>query len=177
MNLYNHDYINIDGNWIHRTAIVHDNVKLGKGNIIGAYSVIGSNGEIRKPDDFNGTIKDFQESFEGSVWIGDDNVISELVTIQRPKEKEATYIGHRNILMAHSHIGHNAYIGNGTEICSGAVIGGYAIIKNGAKIKLNATIRNRVIVGINSIVGFASAVAKAVKDNVIVYGNPAREKE
>lgn len=176
--LYNDDYINIDGNYIHKTAIVHSNVKIGKGNIIGAYTVIGSNGEIRLPKDFEGSNIDFQKSFKGMVRIGDNNVISELVTIQRPYvEGEATYIGSNNIIMAHSHIGHNAFIGNGCEICSGSVIGGYAMIKDGAMIKLNATIRNRVVVGLKALVGFASAVAKDVADGIIVYGNPAKQNK
>lgn len=175
--LYNYDYINLDGNWIHKTAIVHDNVKLGKGNIIGAFTVIGSNGEMRKPDDFQGTIREFQEAFNGKVWIGDDNVISEHVTIQRPYLKETTHIGHRNIIMAHSHIGHNAYIGNGCEVCTGTTIGGYAIIKDNVKLKLDVTIRNRVAVNNGALVGAKSNVTKEVKSGAVVYGNPAREKK
>ena len=63
---YEYEYINLDGNYIHRTAIVYPNVILGKGNWIGAYSVIGSNGEIRGVD---------QKEFKGTVTIGDNNVI------------------------------------------------------------------------------------------------------
>ena len=48
--IYNSEIINTDGNFIHRTAIIYPNAKLGKGNHIGAYTVIGSNGEIRGKD-------------------------------------------------------------------------------------------------------------------------------
>lgn len=164
---YNEQWINIDGNYIHRTAIIHDCVKLGKGNTIGAYSVIGGNGEIRG-------VK--QGDFEGIVEIGNDNVISELVTIQRPFAKTKTIIGNNNLIMAHSHIGHDASIGNNTEICSGVIVGGYAVIKTGAKIKLGSTIRNRKIVGENSLVGLGSAVVTDVKDESVVMGNPAKQK-
>ena len=70
-------------NKIHPTAIIAKNVTLGVGNVIGAYTVIGSNGEIRGAKDFQGTIV-----------IGDYNVIREHVTIQRPYAKNReTVIG------------------------------------------------------------------------------------
>lgn len=164
--LYNEDWINIDGNNIHKTAIVHPNVKLGIGNTIGAFCVIGGNGEIRD-------VK--QNDFKGSVCIGNNNVISEFVSIQRPATKTVTKIGHDNIIMAHSHIGHNAEIQSKTEICSGVIVGGYVQIKNFAKIKLGSVIRNRVIIGERSIVGMGAIVIKDVKDESVVTGNPAKE--
>lgn len=166
--LYNSDWINIDGNSIHKTAIVHPNVKLGKGNVIGAYCVIGGNGEIRgkNPDEFRGT-----------VHIGNFNTISEHVTIQRPFEKgRSTIVGNDNLIMAHAHIGHDAYIGNGCEICTSSVIGGYVTVYDGAKIKLHCVIRNRLIIGSESVVGMGSVVTKNVPHFAVVYGNPAREK-
>ena len=153
-------------NDIHPTAIIYDCVDIGKGNKIGAYAVIGSNGEIRNCKEFN-----------GRVVIGDGNVISEHVTIQRPSaEDAATYIGSRNLIMAHSHIGHDAIIGNDTEICTTSVIGGYAIVKDGAKVKLHCVVRNRITVGVGAIVGMGSVVTKDVADGAVVYGNPAKQK-
>lgn len=166
--LYNSDWINIDGNSIHRTAIVHPNVKLGTGNTIGAYCVIGGNGEIRG-------VK--QDEFRGTVHIGDNNVISEHVTIQRPFEKgKSTIIGDDNLIMAHAHIGHDAYIGNGCEICTSSVIGGYATIYDKAKIKLGCIVRNRLIVGSESVIGMGSVVVRDVPHFSVVYGNPASIK-
>lgn len=166
MSFYNLDWINIDGNYIHKTAIIFSNVILGKGNWIGAYTVIGSNGEMRGKS---------QKGFRGMVIIGDNNVISEHVTIQRPFEHDQrTIIGSNNIIMAHSHIGHDANIGDDTEICTSTVIGGYATVENKAKIKLNCTIRNRIKVGEGSIVGMCSAVIKDVEPFTTVVGVPAK---
>ena len=139
---HNEDFINIDGNYIHRTAIIHDNVLLGVGNWIGAYTVIGSNGEIRGVN---------QKDFKGRVVIGDNNVISEHVTIQRPFHGSyITQICNNNIIMAHSHIGHDVFIGSNCEICTGVIIGVYCTIHSNVKIKLGATIRNRLVVEENS---------------------------
>jgi UDP-N-acetylglucosamine acyltransferase len=164
---YTNSYINIDGNNIHYTAIIYENVILGKGNRIGPYCVIGGNGEIRGADPNN---------FRGKIIIGDNNIISEHVTIQVPYEDgKITQVGDNNIIMAHSHIGHDAQIGNNTEICTSTVLGGYCKIEDGCKIKLKSVIRNRIIVGSNSIVGMGSVVTKNVNPNSVVYGNPAKE--
>ena len=162
--IYNPFYRFSDTNQIHATAIIFDNVRMGENNIIGPYSVIGGNGEIR------GCYK-----FEGEVLIGSDNVISEHVTIQRPQTKgSSTKIGNGNIIMAHSHIGHNAEISNNCEISTGSIIGGYAKILNGVKLKLGALIRNRITVGRDSIIGMGAVVVKTVPDNSVLVGNPAR---
>lgn len=164
---YEYEYINLDGNYIHRTAIVYPNVILGKGNWIGAYSVIGSNGEIRGKD---------QKEFKGNVSIGDNNVISEHVTIQRPFDFRTTYIGNNNIIMAHAHIGHDVKVLDNCEICTGVIIGGYTVVESGVKIKLGATLRNRLKIGSKSLIGLGSVVVKDVGKGSTVYGNPAKPK-
>jgi UDP-N-acetylglucosamine acyltransferase len=157
-------YYRYEGNDIHHTAIIYPNVIMGKGNKIGPYCVIGSNGEIRGCDDFY-----------GNVIIGDNNIISEFVSIQRPKDEgKSTKIGDNNIIMAHSHIGHDAEIGNDCEISTHSVVGGYVKIGNNTKIKLNTTIRNRKTIGDNTIVGMGSVVVKDIGDNMIIVGNPAK---
>ena len=156
-------------NIIHPTAIVYDNVELGKNNVIGPYTVIGSNGEMRG-------VK--QEDFKGRVVIGSNNVISEHVTIQRPfLTNRLTEIGSNNIIMAHSHIGHDATIGSNTEICTGVIIGGYAEVADYVKLKLGVIVRNRCKVGKGSLIGMGGIVTKNIEEGKVCYGNPAKEKQ
>jgi acyl-[acyl carrier protein]--UDP-N-acetylglucosamine O-acyltransferase len=165
-NIYNSDfYDDGNGNKIHNTAIVNNNVTLGRGNIIGAYCVIGSNGEVRG---FS------QDEFKGRVVIGNNNIISELVTIQSPKDADAvTLIGDRNRITAHSHIGHDVQVGNDTEITF-SILGGYSVIGDRVKIKMDCTIRNRVKIGAGALIGQGANVVKDVPAEMCAYGNPAK---
>ncbi len=151
-------------NEIHHTAVIYPNVRMGKNNKIGAYSVIGSDGEIRN-----------SKKFEGCVEIGDGNVISEHVTIQRPRDKSKfTAVGDNNIIMAHSHIGHDAKVCSNCEISTGTIIGGYALIKDGAKLKIGVTVRNRITIEKDVVVGMGAVVVKDTPKGSIVVGNPAK---
>ena len=60
-------------NDIHPTAIIYEGVKIGMGNKIGAYTVIGSPGESRSVF-----------PLVSNVLIGNHNVITEHVTIHSP---------------------------------------------------------------------------------------------
>lgn len=165
MNIYYDEFINIDGNEIHNTAIINDNVKLGRGNRIGAYCVIGTSGKIRETD---------PETFKGEVIIGHDNDIGEMTIVSTPvKKDEKTVIGDDNFIMPRVSIGHNTRIGNNCEICTGALIGGYAVIKDRVKIKMGAIIRNRITLNSDVIIGMGSVVINDIKKGR-VWGNPAK---
>jgi len=155
-----------ESNNIHPTAIIYDNVVMGKNNTIRAGAIIGGDGEIRGLA---------SHEFHGSVIIGDGNSINEYVTIHRPASAAAsTIIGDNNIIMAHSHIGHDAQVGSNCEIASGSIIGGHAEIGDGAKIKLGVTIRNRKKIGAGALVGLGAVVVADVAKDDIVVGNPAK---
>lgn len=164
-NMYDPNFKHHKTNDIHRTAIIHENVTMGKYNKIGPYTIIGSDGEVRGEGDF-----------EGSVVIGDNNRISELVTIQRPKEKGAkTIIGNDNLIMVHSHISHDVVIGNYCEVCGGSILLGFVTVKDYVKIKVGCYIRNRKTIGKGAIIGMGSVVVKDVPEGTTVVGVPAKK--
>lgn len=152
-------------NNVHRTAIIHPNVKLGKGNTIGAYCVIGAEGFIRGNPKYNGT-----------VTIGDNNKFGSHCTVMVGPEGE-TEIGSDNLIMNYSNIGHNAYIGSYCEIGVNAVLGGHCCIEDSVQLKMSVTVRNRKTIGQGSLVGMGSVVVKDIGRNEVVYGVPARVKE
>jgi len=163
--IYNMNWRFDESNKIHETAIIHDNVIMGKNNTIGAYSVIGGDGEIR----------DTEGEYKGRVIIGDNNIISELVTIQRAHDKTDTIIGNNNYIMVHSHVSHDVVIGNNVEVCGGSVLLGHCKIEDDVRIKVGGLIRNRITVGKGAVIGMGAVVVKDVESKTVMVGNPAKK--
>lgn len=88
-----------------------------------------------------------------------------------------TCVGHRSVILAHAHVGHDAIIGSDVLIATGAIIGGHARVEDGAKIGLGAVVLPFRTVGRGAEVGAGSVVARAVPDGEVWAGNPARRME
>ncbi len=156
--LYNTEWIEIDGNKIHKTAIIADTVKLGKGNVIYPYAVIGYRGFIRT-----------ESELTGSVTIGNNNRIGAHTFIAHD-----VTIGDANILMSYVNIGHDCIIGNTNEIGAKSILCGHVVIGNYNKIKVGVSVRNRILIGNATLIGMGSVVVKSVSNGKEVKGNPAR---
>jgi len=163
-NLYDENYINIDGNLIHRTAIIGSNVRMGTGNVVMPYAVIGEMGFIRSA-----------ESKTGKVIIGDNNQIGCHATVMAG-DKGNTRIGDDNLIMNYVNIGHNVRVGNRNEIGAKTIICGHTKIGNHNHIKTAVAIRNRLKIGHDNIIGMRSNVVEDVGTGLLVYGNPAKQQ-
>lgn len=160
--IYDVDYINTNGNYIHETAIIGENVKLGKGNIIMPYAVIGQIGFIRGV-----------KKHKGIIEIGNDNKIGCHVCIMSP-DKGKTIIWNNNLIMNLVNIAHNVWIKNNCEIGAGTIISGHVLIEHDANIKVGVVIRNRKTIGEYATIGMGAVVVKDVEPHESVIGNPAR---
>jgi UDP-N-acetylglucosamine acyltransferase len=151
-------------NIIHPTAIVHPNVILGDNNYIGAYCIIGDPAEHRKY--WGGEI--------GKVWIGDNNIITGLVTIDAGTT-DTTFIAHNCFIMKHAHIGHDCRILSNVTISCGAKIGGHSIIEQYSNIGLNAVLHQFSKIAKGCMIG-ASAFFKGESEILGKYaGVPAKK--
>lgn len=149
-------------NIVHSSAVISENVHIGKNNVIYPYAVLGAHGFIRE-----------SRQFEGKIIIGDNNQIGCHTSIM-VGVSGVTIIGDGNMIMNYVNIGHDVTIGHVNEIGVGTIIGGWTVIGNENKIKIGCTIRNRIKIGNKCIVGMGSNVVKDVPDGVKVIGNPAR---
>jgi acyl-[acyl carrier protein]--UDP-N-acetylglucosamine O-acyltransferase len=157
------DWLLFNGNKIHKTSILLENVIIGSGNIIYPYSVIG----------FPGFIRDISKKIK-SVIIGDNNHIGMHVSIMAGEEKD-TIIGDENLIMNYVNIGHDVFVGNKNEIGARTTLAGFSKIGNLNKIKLSCTLRNRKIIGNSNIIGMCSNITESFfENNLMIYGNPAK---
>lgn len=151
-------------NYIHPTAIIGYNVTLGDNNYIGAYCIIGDAAEHKK----------YWEKPKGRVIIGDNNIITGLVTIDAGTEKP-TIIGNNCFIMKHAHIGHDCQIMDYVTISCGAKIGGHSVIGEKSNIGLNAVLHQYSEISTGCMIG-ASAFFKGKSKPYTKYaGVPARE--
>lgn len=160
--IYDHNFISIDGNYIHKSVVMGENVKLGKNNVIMPFAVIGQPGFIREMDKLSGIIE-----------IGDNNWIGSYAVIMAGREG-ITSIGHDNMVMNYVNVGHNVKIGNNNEIGAKSILCGFAKLGDLNKIKVCVCIRNRISIGDNNLIGMGSVIVKSILNNKKVYGNPAK---
>lgn len=93
--------------------------------------------------------------------IGDDNVFREHVTVHRSNSlTESTVIGSGNLLMAHSHVGHNARLGDRVILANGALVGGHVTIGDRAFISGNCLLHQFVRVGALALMQGGAAISK-----------------
>lgn len=137
---------------VHPTAIIGQDVVIGPGTRIGAYAVIEDKVVLGRdnviyPQAFIGrgtTLGDrnhvhpgavlghlpqdlrFDPALETFTVIGDDNVFREHCQVHRAtKPGGATTIGHKNLLMALSHVAHDCRLGDGVVLVNQASLPGH----------------------------------------------------
>lgn len=86
-------------------------------------------------------------------------------------------IGNHNTFNSNDLIGHDTTIGDSNFLAAHVCVGSGLMVGNMNFVGLNSCLRNELSIGDGNIVGMASNVTRDLKNNMIVYGNPAKEKE
>jgi UDP-N-acetylglucosamine acyltransferase len=170
-------------NKIHPTAIISKYAKLGKGNHIGAYTIIKDNVTIGDNNyigdhciigDIGESIKFFGE-MPKQIIIGNNNRFTKQVTIDLGTEID-TVIGNNTLMLKNAHVGHDAIIEDNSRIGANALVGGHSIIKSNVILSIGAVIQPRITVPKWAYIGASSNVTK--KSNLmecyVHYGNPCK---
>ncbi|MEZ6067315.1 MAG: acyl-ACP--UDP-N-acetylglucosamine O-acyltransferase [Planctomycetaceae bacterium] len=159
-----------DDVWIGPFCVVGPEVRVGNATRLDSHVVITGNTIVGCRNRFwPGAVigaepqdKSYSDGLTGVV-IGDDNQFREGVTVNRGAEKEdgITRIGHRNLLMANSHVAHNCRIYDDAMLVNGVLLGGHVHVHDRAIISGNSAIHHFATVG---RLAFVAGCSKVVRD-------------
>ena len=145
-------------------AMVDNVTVIGEGVTIFPYAAVGG-----IPQDLK--YKKTQKCFCN---VGARTVLREFVTLNAGAEDgHATEVGSDCLLMAYSHMGHNAVIGNRVIMANSATLAGHVRIDDGAVIGGLVGVHQFVRIGKMVIVGGCSKVVKDLPPFMLADGNPA----
>jgi UDP-N-acetylglucosamine acyltransferase len=161
-----------DGNEIHPTAVIGDEVTMGTGNRILPYTVIYGPTEIGDdnvigPHTVIGTPgQDKHHPHDPStkrVVIGDRNVIREFTAVQKPVYRDFTRVGNDVYLMQSVHIPHDAQIGDDVVITPMVALAGVATVQRGTNLGMGSSVHQYSTIGAYSMVATGAAVVKDLR--------------
>ena len=187
--------------FIHETAIISPNARIGSDCYIGAFSIIG--GEVVLG---NGVRIESHVVIDGKTEIGDEthiypfvsiglapqdlkyageatetrigrrNQIREFVTIHRGTAGGGgvTEIGDDNLLMAQAHVAHDCRLGNEIIMANAATLAGHVTIEDRANVGAYSGVHQFCRVGREAFIGGYSVVVKDALPFAISQGNHAK---
>lgn len=187
--------------FIHESAIVGLNAKIGDGCHIGPFCSIGDGvtlGENVRLEshvvvDGNTIIGDGTHVFPfasiglapqdlkyagepTSTEIGKNNHIREFVTVHRGTAGGGgiTRIGDGNLLMAQAHVAHDCQLGNEIIMANAATLAGHVEIADKASVGAYSGVHQFCRVGYEAFIGGYSVVVKDAMPYAIIQGNHAK---
>jgi UDP-N-acetylglucosamine acyltransferase len=184
---------------IHPTAIIDDAAKLADDVSVGPYAIIGPQVELAQgvtigphavvsgpttigPDCkiyahavIGGDAQDKKFSGEEAfLKIGARNIFREFVTVNRGTKGRTTTIGDDNLLLAYSHVAHDALIGNHCIFANSANIAGHVRIHDNVVLGGLVGVHQHSRIGRCAMVGGGGMAAQDVPPFTIAQGDRAR---
>ena len=170
-------------NAIHPTAMVHPDVELGSGNVIGAYSIIEAGCSIGDhnligPHAVIGTPaqgRDFSTNTEDlhGVRIGSGTVLREFSSVHQGTWR-TTSVGDRCYIMKGAHVPHDVVLGTDVMLSSAAHVGAHCWVGAGANVGTGVVMHQYTCVGALAMIGLQTAVVRDVPPGGLVAGVPGR---
>ena len=187
--------------FVHETAIVAANARVGDGCYIGPFCVVGDDVVLG-----SGVRLDSHVVVDGQTTVGDEthvfpfasiglapqdlkyageptateigkrNQIREFVTIHRGTSGGGglTKIGDDNLFMAQVHVAHDCRLGNEIIMANAATLAGHVEIADRANVGAYSGVHQFCRVGIEAFVGGYSVVVKDAPPFAVIQGNHAK---
>lgn len=147
------------GTRLRARCIIVERTVIGRDNDIHPYAVLGGDPQDRA----------FKPDARGMLLVGDRNIIREHVTLSRGTGDEVpTRLGSGCMLMAGSHIGHNAQVGDGVVMANACVLAGHARIGSGCVLSGSTAVHQFTHVGEGVMFRGGAMVSQHVPPFVIV---------
>jgi UDP-N-acetylglucosamine acyltransferase len=187
--------------FIHQSAIVSPQARIGENCYIGAYCVVGDEVELA-----GGVHLESHVVVDGRTFIGEEtrvfpfvsiglapqdlkyageptetrigkrNHIREFVTIHKGTAGGGgiTVIGDDNLLMAQAHVAHDCTVGNNVIMANAATLAGHVTIEDKANVGAYSGVHQFCRVGREAFVGGYSVIVKDALPFAISQGNHAK---
>lgn len=164
-------------------CIVGPDVQIGAGTVlkshivVNGHTTIGQNNEIYQFASVGEANQDKKYKGEPTrLVIGDRNVIRENATIHRGtvQDQGLTQIGHGNLFMASTHVGHDCVVGDNNILANYAALAGHVKVGDSVILGGYTGIHQFCQVNSYSMCGMGSMVTKDVPRYVMVSGDPAK---
>lgn len=160
-------------------AIIEGDVEVGRGTIIeghaclsgplvlGRDNVVGHGAVLGKGPQHKG-----YRGEPTAVRIGDGNTFREFATVHRGTVAGGgvTRVGHRNLFMVGSHVGHDCVVGNDCTLVNGALVAGHVELHDGCILSGHSAIQQKVRVGRLAMLGGLGSVTKDIPPFVLQQG-------
>ena len=162
-------------------TVIGPHVKVGAGTVIGPHCVIeghttiGRDNRIFQFNSLGAISQDKKYKDEPcELHIGDRNTIREFCTfnIGTAQDKADTRIGDDNWIMAYVHIAHDCVVGNHVTMANNATLAGHVEVGDWSTVGGLTGVLQRMRIGTQTMIGFASHVAKDIPPYMVVDGNP-----
>jgi UDP-N-acetylglucosamine acyltransferase len=155
-----------ENNKLHSHVVVEGFTKLGQGNEVFPFAVLG-----KKTQDLK---------WKGGVTrleIGDRNVFREGVTAHRATDDgDATVIGSDNLFLTYVHIAHDCIIGSHIIMSGYAGLAGHVVVEDRAILGGYTAVHQFCRIGKFAMTGGCSRIPLDVAPFMIVEGNPAETR-